>query len=759
MTGSSHDPASPSGNDLRSARGTFRLASSKLDFAQNPVQQPGEGHGGHGHGAEDGHHPAPSRPERDDDGNSLIQFSKRESASTSELFYDLWFVANLTVFATVHPITEKETLVSFVGYFLLLWNTWFITTVHDARFIQDGILPRLARACHLAVMIGFAIVGSAFDKDNLIRPIIKAMSLFLTLSRLVLTAQYSLVLYHARHNKRGRKVLLVSVILHLLPAIAYLVAGVISNNKQDQHLIIIWYTVGLLELLSIIAHATLSKTLSFEGTHFNERLNLLTLIILGEGVILLTKNVSKIVKYTYLKGLADYWSPALIGTLFSVGALLFITFQLYFDWMHHHNHMAPWRHAIWTFLHLPFHAVLVLLAEGSSQWAVWWRAIEAYREAEYKLQKSVTNSLSNTTASSISSAVADSLKSTSYYLMKKYGTDMEDGSKNTNDLDAIFDEISKLPKTLWTQDIEDSTDADVQSWIDDYLGISRAVINSISEAFGLSVEASSKKSGASASWEDAELAAIEATNRRIGTIFTYLFISAGIVLMLLMVMNILSKTKGWTRFNMIRTGLVFAIGAGISLLSAIQTNAKLMSRFINSPWQLPTIAIAYFCVLILTHLPHPSQISLRPRQENEKDELSFAKDPSHSGGVEAGHPHGYAPQFSQEQAGDQSSSASGMPQHGQVDMSSYDGGHYQAASGVPQPQYHDPNQPYQTGYQQPETRAGWPTRGMTIRQGIASMQQAARNIHIERTPNDPTWRGHNAYPADQSGPYGLYRAG
>lgn len=77
--------------------------------------------------------------------------------------------------------------------------------------------------------------------------------------------------------------LLVSVILHLLPAIAYLVAGVISNNKQDQHLIIIWYTVGLLELLSIIAHATLSKTLSFEGTHFNERLNLLTLIVLGEG--------------------------------------------------------------------------------------------------------------------------------------------------------------------------------------------------------------------------------------------------------------------------------------------------------------------------------------------------------------------------------------------------------------------------------------------------------------------------------------------
>lgn len=35
-----------------------------------------------------------------------------------QLFYDLWFVANLTVFATVHPITTLGSLVSFVGFFL-----------------------------------------------------------------------------------------------------------------------------------------------------------------------------------------------------------------------------------------------------------------------------------------------------------------------------------------------------------------------------------------------------------------------------------------------------------------------------------------------------------------------------------------------------------------------------------------------------------------------------------------------------------------
>lgn len=59
-------------------------------------------------------------------------------------------------------------------YLRLLWNTWFITTVFDARFGQDGILERMARACHLTVMIGFAVVGPSFGEDGLVQPIFKA---------------------------------------------------------------------------------------------------------------------------------------------------------------------------------------------------------------------------------------------------------------------------------------------------------------------------------------------------------------------------------------------------------------------------------------------------------------------------------------------------------------------------------------------------------------------------------------------------------
>lgn len=132
-------------------------------------------------------------------------------------------------------------------------------------------------------------------------------ALCLMASRLVLAAQYGLVLFHARHHRRGRKALMFAVGLHLLPAIGYLIAACVVSKYQSHHLPVIWYVLGLIEMASIIVHATFSKTLSFEGTHFNERLNLLTLIILGEGVIILAKNITKIVEYTYVKEVSEHW--------------------------------------------------------------------------------------------------------------------------------------------------------------------------------------------------------------------------------------------------------------------------------------------------------------------------------------------------------------------------------------------------------------------------------------------------------------------
>lgn len=45
------------------------------------------------------------------------------------------------------------------------------------------------------------------------------------------------------------------------------------------------YVTGVLETIVTIGASTIGRNLSYKGTHIVERMSLLTLIILGEGVI------------------------------------------------------------------------------------------------------------------------------------------------------------------------------------------------------------------------------------------------------------------------------------------------------------------------------------------------------------------------------------------------------------------------------------------------------------------------------------------
>lgn len=104
-------------------------------------------------------------------------------------------------------------------------------------------------------------------------------------SRFVLAIQYGVVLYHARRNRRSRNNLALAVLLHLVPAFIYMAATIAMARGSKAQVDYLWWSVALAELAALMAHATLSKTLSFSGTHLTERLNLLTLIVIGEGMV------------------------------------------------------------------------------------------------------------------------------------------------------------------------------------------------------------------------------------------------------------------------------------------------------------------------------------------------------------------------------------------------------------------------------------------------------------------------------------------
>lgn len=56
------------------------------------------------------------------------EFHHHKEATNAELFYDLFFVANLTVFSYVHDVNDVQTLAQYAGFFVLLWFTWYDRT-------------------------------------------------------------------------------------------------------------------------------------------------------------------------------------------------------------------------------------------------------------------------------------------------------------------------------------------------------------------------------------------------------------------------------------------------------------------------------------------------------------------------------------------------------------------------------------------------------------------------------------------------------
>lgn len=180
---------------------------SYLPLIRSPFAQPEDFAEGHRHHHEDEESaPAKTKIERSDT-FSKPAFRHFNQASHLELFYDLFFVANLTVFTYAHEINDSDTLRQYIGFFCLLWFTWYQVSLHDVRFSMDSAFERVCKAVQLLVMIGFAICGPMFNPgeetndDNNETPNLnyfQGLTIILMVSRLVLVVQYLQALFFAR---------------------------------------------------------------------------------------------------------------------------------------------------------------------------------------------------------------------------------------------------------------------------------------------------------------------------------------------------------------------------------------------------------------------------------------------------------------------------------------------------------------------------------------------------------------------------------
>lgn len=244
-------------------------------------------------------------------------------------------------------------------------------------------------------MTGFAIVGALYDTTDVVHNVeaFRAMSLILMVSRLVLMAQYGVVLWYIRGYHSTRLPLLTTMAVLFIAAMIFLgtywgyntavklrSTGTATELKQPETFVA-WYVVVVVEAAAVIAISSIWRVVSFKRTRLVERIGLLTLIMMGEGIIGMTKSVSLILQNSQITSGSDIGIIAAAVLLIvrylkrylSHGWLTnvqYFIWVLYFDQIEH-DRFGTIRQQIWAILHFPLHIAILLTVQGSATLILW----------------------------------------------------------------------------------------------------------------------------------------------------------------------------------------------------------------------------------------------------------------------------------------------------------------------------------------------------------------------------------------------------
>ncbi|KAI8948960.1 hypothetical protein F4801DRAFT_428481 [Xylaria longipes] len=292
------------------------------------------------------------------------------------------------------------------------------------------------------------------------------IALILMVSRLTLTARYSVVLWHIRH-KQGKTPIVITVALNEIAAVLYLGISFRFTDAKNSRGYIIWYVIAVVEAFSQLGLSLRYQVLSFDGTHLTEHITTATLFMLGEGVNSLAENIVTIVH-------SNGWTSSTISNLAAGIATVYVVFMIYFDWVAGHQYLVGVRQRLWAMLHLPFHIILLLFSEGSVQFVLWWKVFETLRDVGKQID--AATSITTFPEGSETQTIVDALNSTIWNIWDIYPP-MYDITYS--DIDQFLHNISMIPSAFWIGgNISDEAPYD-SIFLTDLLGILTTIGNSI----------------------------------------------------------------------------------------------------------------------------------------------------------------------------------------------------------------------------------------------------------------------------------------
>ncbi|KAL2837802.1 bacterial low temperature requirement A protein-domain-containing protein [Aspergillus pseudodeflectus] len=501
------------------------------------------------------------------------QFEHYEATSNIQLFFDLFFVANLSSFTSVHEINSRDTLASYIGFICVLWFTWCQVTLYDVRFATDSIFERIAHACHFGVMVGLAVIGPNFLTPDGWGPL-QQLSLILMVSRVILLCQYGSTLFFTWRYRKTRAPLIVVMMSLVVAVFVYLGISFAFYKRTAYDAYIAWYVLAVAEVVLAVAVAALWPAVSLWKTHLVERMTCLTLIILGEGIIGLTGTIGKIQK------LDGKFTATDIGTLISAVLIIYLIYQLYFDSIRLEP-ISGRRQHLSAILHFPFHLALCLAMEGTNQVLLWVHISGDIG----KIFDPFLNALLDGTT-------------TTPQLQTIFTEMLNDVFSRFDTTDVVFNEVQhSLNETLALPATADPSELLVTG-----LDAVTEAMKTVIEGFGW--EAPTEIEGEGIEGLEAAFTAFTSVFK---ITFGYFTICTGLILIFIAVFSLLSLQPGShhsseNRLRYICTGTTMAVGLGIALLS-LTTRSGAGENLGESPWAIAGLMLILLALLVLNHLP------------------------------------------------------------------------------------------------------------------------------------------------------------
>lgn len=466
-------------------------------------------------------------------------------------------------------------LKSYLGYFGIIWFTWLQNTLFDVRFSNDSAFERVCKAMQFGIMAGFAVTGPGYvtglepgtvDFKNSIDTF-RTLSLILMTSRLILAFQYGVAFVWIRSYKKALVPMLSHIAILISSAMIFLGLYFALGASSSQNVLIAWYFLVALEALAILMISGKVGFLSFRRTVLVERLGLLTLIILGEGIIDMCTSINKV-------GADSVYTPDIIGMIICSVCTIYAMWMLYFDHVQPER-MGTLRQHIWAIIHFPFHASILFVVEGLSRLSVWRKVLDSVQP----LQDAV-NSIQPDGATF--AQLNDQLLSLNVTLTQLWSEFAASNSTVSNfvaqpDLSAYFTEIS------------------------DAKGNTTTVLTGIHNIYFDSLVWVCKNFKIKAP-EDAgtdQKSRADAIFNLFEVVFVYFYVFAGLNLILLGVLFLLGK-RHKLRGEILSMGVRWFFGFGLCFLAIMAASGlrqadgnDSLHKYMYSAWMLPTVLIVY----------------------------------------------------------------------------------------------------------------------------------------------------------------------